>query len=61
LRGADLTGANLDNLQNIAGADFSFVKGLSEQARSAILGFPAPDLTTWNAYTRCNTKDSLAR
>ena len=58
-RAADLTGAILENLQNIAGADFSMVKGLSEQARSAILNFPASDLTTWNAYTRCNTRDSL--
>ena len=58
-RAADLTGANLDNIQNIAGADFSMVVGLSEQGRSAILGFPSQDLTTWNAYTRCNTKDSL--
>jgi len=60
-RGANLTGANLDNLQNIAGADFSLAIGLSEQAKSAILGFPAPDLTTWNGYTRCNTQDSLAK
>ena len=58
-RAADLTGAIIENIQNIAGADFSMVKGMSEQARSAILSFPASDLTTWNAYTRCTTKDSL--
>ena len=58
-RGANLTEANFDNIQNIAGADFSMAIGLSDSAKSAILGFPAPDLTTWNAYTRCNTKDSL--
>ena len=61
LRAADLTEANLENLQNIAGADFSYVKGLSDQGRSHILSFPAQDLTTWNSYTRCNTKDSLDR
>ncbi|MEM8831595.1 MAG: pentapeptide repeat-containing protein [Cyanobacteria bacterium P01_G01_bin.19] len=58
-RAADFTGASLDNIQNVAGADFSMAVGLDDAARAAILKFSAQDLTTWNAYTRCNTKDSL--
>ena len=59
LRAADLTGANIENLQNIAGADFSMVKGLSDRDRASLLSFSAQDLSTWNSYTRCNTRDSL--
>ena len=59
LRAADLTGADLSHLQSIAGADFSLVKGLSQSDRAHIASFPAQELSTWNAYTRRNTKDSL--
>ncbi len=39
---------------------FIIQMGLSDAARAAISRFPASDLTTWNSYTRCKTKDSLA-
>ena len=38
------------------------VIGLSPESRARLLSsVPETDLTTWNDYTRCNTKDSLTR
>jgi uncharacterized protein YjbI with pentapeptide repeats len=61
LRATDLTEANLSNLQNIAGADFSLAQGLSDETRASLLSYSPVELTTWNPYTRCNTKDSLEK
>ncbi|MGH2414464.1 MAG: pentapeptide repeat-containing protein, partial [Microcystaceae cyanobacterium] len=59
LRAADLTGANLEQLQSIAGADFTLAQGLSEETRAMLCSRSAQELGTWNAFTRSNTGASL--
>jgi uncharacterized protein YjbI with pentapeptide repeats len=59
LRGADLTGATLEQVQNLEGADFSQVEGLSDLERAYLCGRSAKELGTWNPYTRSNTGQSL--
>jgi hypothetical protein len=58
-RAADLTGAELNNLQSIAGADFGDVQGLSEATRAMLCARPSSELDTWNAFTRRTTRESL--
>ncbi len=59
LRGADLTEVNWEQLQSIAGADFTGVQGLSELDRTCLCSRPSQELGTWNAFTRSNTAKSL--
>ena len=59
LRAADLTDVQFELLESIAGADFSRVQGLSEEARARLLARPASELDQWNPYTRRSTRDSL--
>ena len=58
-RGADLTDVDMTLLENIAGADFGQVQGLSDELRSRLLSRPASELDEWNPYTRRSTRDSL--
>jgi uncharacterized protein YjbI with pentapeptide repeats len=59
LRAADLTDVEFDRLESIAGADFSHVRGLTEQMRSRLLSYPATELETYNSFTRNTTGASL--
>jgi len=59
LRGADLTGAALDTVESIRGADFTGAQGL-ETLRSNLLGRDMRELDCWNPLTRSTTRDSLA-
>jgi len=54
-----LTGANLEQLKNIAGADFSLVQGLSPETRVMLCSRDSQELGTWNPFTRNNTAQSL--
>ena len=59
LRAADLTDANLEQLKNIAGADFTLAQGLTEAMKSLLRGYTVQELGTWNFITRTNTAQSL--
>ena len=59
LRGADLTEVSWEQLQSIAGADFTGAKGLSESDRVCLCSRPPQELGTWNSFTRSNTAKSL--
>jgi uncharacterized protein YjbI with pentapeptide repeats len=59
LRAADLTDANLEQLANIAGADFSLAQGVTDAMKAILRGHSAQDLGTWNATTRTSTAQSL--
>ena len=59
LRAADLTEAAFEQLETIAGADFSQVQGLSEELRSRLLSQPAQELETIHPLTLKRTVDSL--
>ena len=58
-RAADLTHANLEQLQNIAGADFSFAQGITEEMKSLLSRYSPQELGTWNVITRTNTAQSI--
>lgn len=60
LRAADLSNVEMENLQSIAGADFSLVQGLSEANRAMLLKRPTTELDVWNPYTRRTTRQSLS-
>ena len=59
LRAADLSGVEMENLESIAGADFSDVQGLSDNMRSMLLRRSGAELDTWNVFTRRTTRQSL--
>jgi uncharacterized protein YjbI with pentapeptide repeats len=59
LRAADLTGANLEQLKNIAGADFTLAQGVTEAMKSLLRGHNSEELGTWNSVTRNSTAQSL--
>lgn len=59
LRAADLTDANLEQLQGIAGADFTLAQGLTDEVKAMLCCHPSKDLGTWNTFTRSNTAQSL--
>ena len=56
---ADLTNIEFEQLESIAGADFTKVQGLSEQQRSRLLSYSTEELDTWNSFTRTTTRASL--
>jgi len=60
LRATNIKGANFDNLQSIAGADFTLARGIDETMRGIFASFPSQELNKWNKFTRNNTKNSLA-
>ena len=60
LRAADLTGAEFDELEAVAGADFSLVQGLSDRQRHYLLNQSDTVLDTWNVFTRQTTRESLS-
>ena len=57
-RGADLSGASLETVESIKGADFSFTQGL-DGLRSVLLARPVEELDCWNPLTRSTTRLSL--
>lgn len=59
LRAADLTDANLEQLANIAGADFTLAQGLTDAMKSMLRGHSPQELGTWNSHTRTSTAHSL--
>ncbi|HBE47852.1 MAG TPA: pentapeptide repeat-containing protein, partial [Cyanobacteria bacterium UBA11369] len=59
LRAADFTGVEIEQLNNIAGADFSRIQGMSEAIRKMLLSRPDTELDVWNAFTRRTTRESL--
>jgi uncharacterized protein YjbI with pentapeptide repeats len=59
LRKADLTDADFEQFESIAGADFSYVVGLTEEMRSRLLKHPQKDLETLNSLTLKTTLASL--
>jgi hypothetical protein len=59
LRAADLTDIEFEQIESIAGADFSQVQGLSAEKRSHLLSHSTQELETWNSFTRRTTRDSL--
>jgi uncharacterized protein YjbI with pentapeptide repeats len=61
LRAADLSGVEMENLESIAGADFSQVQGLNDNTRSMLLNRSGAELDTWNAFTRRTTRQSLIK
>lgn len=61
LRAADLTGMEFEQLESIAGADFSQVQGLSEEMRSRLLNQPAQELEAAHPLTLQTTLESLSR
>jgi uncharacterized protein YjbI with pentapeptide repeats len=60
LRAVDLTDAEFEQLESIAGADFTNVQGLSEEKRSRLLNHSIEELDTWNSFTRRTTRESLS-
>ncbi|NEP41762.1 MAG: pentapeptide repeat-containing protein, partial [Okeania sp. SIO2H7] len=46
-------------IENLAGADFTKVRGLSESDLAVLRGRSAQELGTWNSFTRSNTGQSL--
>ncbi len=59
VRAADLTDIEFEQLESVAGADFTHVQGLSEEMRSRLLSQPAQELDTPHALTRRTTRASL--
>jgi uncharacterized protein YjbI with pentapeptide repeats len=59
LRAADLTGVEIDQIESIAGADFSRIQGMSDNLRALLRSRPAKELDVWNAFTRQTTRNSL--
>jgi hypothetical protein len=59
LRAADMTGVEFEQLESIAGADFTQVQGLSDEMRSRLLSQPPQELDTPHALTRRTTRASL--
>jgi hypothetical protein len=59
LRAVDLTGAEFEQFESIAGADFSQVQGLSEEMRSRLLKQPIQELETEHPLTLRTTLESL--
>ena len=57
-RGANLCGANLDNVESIRGADFTLCTGLDEQIQK-LLSRSNHELDCWNPLTRSTTRASL--
>ena len=58
LRAADLTDIEFEQIESIAGADFSQVQGLSAEKRSHLVNHSAAELDTWNSFTRHTTRES---
>jgi uncharacterized protein YjbI with pentapeptide repeats len=59
LRAANLSGVEFEHLGSIAGADFSLVQGLSDNARAMLKSRPPAELDVWNSFTRRTTRESL--
>uniref|UniRef100_UPI00286A6C28 pentapeptide repeat-containing protein n=1 Tax=Chamaesiphon sp. OTE_8_metabat_110 TaxID=2964696 RepID=UPI00286A6C28 len=59
-RAADLSGVEMENLESIAGADFTQVQGLSDRLRHVLLSRSGAELDTWNVFTRRTTRQSLS-
>jgi uncharacterized protein YjbI with pentapeptide repeats len=60
LRAADLTDVEFEELESIAGADFTHVQGLSEAMRLRLLNQPTQELETHHPLTLKTTRASLA-
>ncbi len=60
LRTANLTDADFEQFESIAGADFTYVVGLTDQMRSRLLSHPQQDLETLNPLTLKTTLASLS-
>lgn len=58
LRGADLTEANLENIESIQGCDFSMCKGMTSHVER-LLERSSQELDHWNPLTRSTTRTSL--
>ena len=61
LRTADLTDADFEQFESIAGADFSYVVGLTDEMRSRLLRHSQQDLETLNPVTLKTTLASLSQ
>jgi uncharacterized protein YjbI with pentapeptide repeats len=60
LRATDLTDAEFEQLESIAGADFSRVQGMSDVMRSRLLSQPVKQLETHHPTTLKITLSSLS-
>ena len=57
-RGANLEGANLENVESIKGADFTLCIGMEGQVQH-LLRRSSAELDCWNPLTRSTTRTSL--
>ncbi len=60
LRSANLTDADFEQFESIAGADFTYVIGLTDTMRSRLLNHPRQELETLNPLTLRTTLASLS-
>ena len=59
LRAVDFTGTEFEQLESIAGADFTLAQGLTQEQRVLLLGFPSQDLDLPHGLTRNTPRESL--